>query len=235
MTIGRPHARAEASSVRDFNKQRADLREYVLDELANYQEPSVSELTDPSTGSGWYSPLWQVVRETKAHPLLRDLDGYQAWSIVSRLVDIEEFLCADSRLGSAEDVAAAWADAHDRIRYLPGETRLDLAVREADSYSIALPRERGGGYARFVATAACYSVLCEQDEPEGRTGRGVIAIPVERWAKVLGVQPNTLSSWRRWAVTDGILEPVKPHSFARRRAAEYRIRLDLLTPSHGVM
>jgi len=207
------------------------LRDLILDALREYVEPA----HDPALthGNDWWSPLWQVVRAAKSHHRLRDLDGYGAWRIVRRAVNVEDLQSADSRLADEADVATAWADAHDRIRYLPGETLLERALEFANAYPVAGPRDRGPFYARFLSLLAGYTRLRQTDDPINKYDWDLVAAPVQRWAEILGVQPNTMSAWRRWAVKDGILAPHTPHSHAGKRAAQYTVSLDRLLPVRG--
>jgi hypothetical protein len=134
-------------------------------------------------------------------------------------------MAADSCLENEEDVAAAWASAWDKIRYLPGETLLDAALREADDNPVAPPRDRSQGYTRFLSLCAVLA----------RTREGQIIIGIERWAELFCVRPNTLSTWRQWAVQDGILQMTRAHSHAARRATEYHVLLDGLPPVRGTL
>ena len=87
------------------------------------------------------------------------------------------------------------------------------------------PRDRGEGYGRFLALVAAVA-RWRRNEPA--------VIPVERWAALLGVRPNTVSVWRRWAQEDGILRLARPNRHAARRAAEY-VASDLLVPARGTL
>jgi len=192
--------------------QWAELQQLILAALDDYIEP------EDHSGTDWWSPLWQVVRTCKAHPLLQDLDGFESWSVVRRLVPLDRFLRADSRLDGEEDVAASWATAWDKIRYLPGEKLLDAALREAEANPVMPPRERTPGYSRFLALCAALA--------RGREGQ--ISIGLEKWADQLGVNFKTVSAWRQWAVEDGVLVLTREHSHVSRRAAEYFVVLDRL-------
>ena len=132
---------------------------------------------------------------------------------------------APRRAADEEDVAAAWASAWDRIRYLPGETLLDAALRDADNSPVVPPCERTPGYGRFLGLCAVLARLRGEE----------ISIGVERWAELLHVRPNTISIWRQWAVEDGVLQLIRPHCHPARRATEYRVLLDRLPPVRGTL
>lgn len=193
---------------------------FIYKALESYSEPKLED------GDLWWSPLWHVVREAKAHPLLRNLDGIKSWNLVQQAVEIEAFMDADSRLSGEEDVAVAWARGWDKVFYLPDETLLDVALREANENPVAPPRERTKGYARFLSVCAALCRLCE---------RQVICIGIERWGELLGVRPMTVSEWRVWGVQDGVLEVTREHSHAARRAREYRVCVDRLTMLRGTL
>ena len=217
------HSTMHNASTEEIRQRRAladDLGRLILRGLATYREP------DDTSGADWWSPLWQVVRTCRDHALLRDCDGEQAWRVVRSLVPPDAWLTADSRLGNIEDVGAAWASAHDKVRFLPGETMLDTALSHAEANPVVPPRDRGEGYGRFLALVAAVARR-RRNEPA--------AIPVERWAALLGVRPNTVSVWRRWAQEDGILRLARPNRHAARRAAEYYVASDLLVPARGTL
>jgi len=230
MVASKIAAERRAGVLTSERAELADLRDLILEAVGGYAEPESDCRTD---GLGWHSPLWQVVRAAKSHPLLRNLDGYQAWRIVSRVMDVDELLEADSRLADETDVATAWADAHDRIRYLPGQTLLERALEFANANPVAGPRDRGPFYARFLDLLAGYVRLRQTDDPVNKHQWDLVAVPVQRWAEILGVQPNTMSAWRRWATEDGILVPHTPHSHASKRAAQYTVSLNRLLPVRG--
>ena len=131
------HSTMHNASTEEIRQRRAladDLCSLILRGLATYREP------DDTSGTDWWSPLWQLVRACRGHPLLRDCDGEQAWRIVRSPVPPDAWLTADSRLGNIEDVAAAWASAHDKVRFLPGETMLDTALSHAEANPVVPPR-----------------------------------------------------------------------------------------------
>jgi hypothetical protein len=208
-----------AQLERELRAQIEDLRSFLLTELENYLEPTSFE------AGAWWSPLWHVVRASKVHPSLQERDGFESWRAVRNIVPLKFFLEADSRLADEEDVAAAWASAWDRIRYLPGETLLDAALRDADNSPVVPPCERTPGYSRFLALCAVLARLRGEE----------ISIGVERWAELLHVRPNTISIWRQWAVEDGVLQLIRPHCHPARRATEYRVLLDRLPPVRGTL
>ncbi len=199
-----------------------------LDELSRFIYKALESYSEPELGAGepWWSPLWHVVRQSKAHPLLQNLDGIESWNLVQQAVEIKAFMEADSRLLGEEDVAVAWARGWDKVFYLPDETLLDVALREANENPAAPPRERTKGYARFLSVCAALCRLCGHPE---------ISIGVERWGELLGVRPMTVSDWRVWGVQDGVLEVTREHSHAARRAREYRVRGDRLTMLRGAL
>ena len=154
-----------------------DLLQGLLGEaIGNYQEPENDD---------WRSPLWDVARKLKKHLDLRRLDGFTAWNELRRHIPWEDLGVPDSRLhgASEDDVCAAFVSAWDAICYAEGEGLLSIALSQAERQPVMPPRNRGRGYGRFVSVVFALAELVEP-EPDSRQ---VIAIPQNRWAKVLGV------------------------------------------------
>ncbi len=55
----------------------------------------------------------------------------------------------------------------------------------------------------------------------------MIALPVIRWARWLGVSAMMISTYRRWGVEAGILRPTAAASREKRRASEFVFELSL--------
>lgn len=199
-----------------------ELCQLIREALDAYREPDEQTM---KRGREWWSPLWQVVRAVKGYCRDMGLDGFDSWRQVRTLVGVKRFIDADSRLLCEEDAAAAWADAWEKVRYLPGESLLEAALRGANANPVSPPRDRGPGYALFLALCAFLS----------RQNGEAIGIPLERWAELLNVRTMTMSTWCQWAVADGILALTCQYSHARRRAREYRVSLDRIPPTQAAV
>jgi hypothetical protein len=198
-------------------QERIELRDLVLNALN--EQRCKNEDYDPASDH-WASPLWHAIRTVKGVLDYQGLDGMESWELIRSLVPLDAILDASATLHGCcpeteDDAAAEWASAWDKIRYLPGETILDAALRQADLDPVVPPRYRGDGYARFLAVC---KVLAS-----GQGGK--IAIPEEKWAALLRVRVMTISQWRKWAVNDGILTVSCPHSRANKRATEFQADL----------
>ncbi len=122
---------------------------------------------------------------------------------------------------SLEDAQAEFFGAWDKVRYLPGFDPLRNALEHARRKPLQLKPEtaarRPDGYAAFVSIAGWLQV--------GAGDRNIL-LPFEDLGDMLGVEPMTISRYRRWAKEDGFLKEVKPYEFHGKggggKAAEFR-------------
>src|SRR5579859_3337990 len=139
---------ATSGGVPKVTKQeRIELRDLVLNALD--EQRCMNEDYDPGSGQ-WASPLFHTVRTVKGVLNDKGLDGMDSWELIRSLVPLEPILDASATLhgycpATEDDAAAEWASAWDKIRYLPGESILDAALRQAASDPVAPPRDRGSG------------------------------------------------------------------------------------------
>jgi hypothetical protein len=181
-------------------------------------------------GGDWQSPLFYFVRLVKAHPALAQESAKEAFRKIEK--NMEKWVTKGAPLPRAQmwerwldisrdDAQAEFLSAWDKVRYLPGYAPLDNAIEQARRYPLA-PRpevadRRPDGYPMFVSIAGWLQV---------GMGDSNILLPVKELAPFLGVQPITISRYRKWAVEDGYLREVRPYRFAgtgkRGQATEFR-------------
>jgi hypothetical protein len=125
---------------------------------------------------------------------------------------------------SREDAHAEFYGAWDQVRFLPGRMPLESALEYADRLPLELNAEtregRPEGYQRFISIAGWLQV--------GMGDRNIL-LPVEDLAEALGVQPMTVSRYRKWAEEDGFLKQVKGHVYKGKgrggKATEFRFKV----------
>jgi hypothetical protein len=182
------------------------------------------------------SPLFHFCRLVKAHPDMEAVTARQALKRVEQVLRGWRGGIPEGRKGmgdweawfgvAREDAQVEILDAWDKVRYLPGQTPLDNALRSARECPLVLRDEetarRADGYPLFVSVAGWLQVAM---------GDRAIMLPVELLAKALGVKPMTVSRYRRWAVEDGYLHEVRPYEFRGKgkggKATEFRFAVPL--------
>ena len=197
---------------------------------------AVEERYEPD-GSGWLTPVWEFTRMLKGHPDLQDVCAQDALAAVEEVFDYwaktanksypeqpnppwtveavweHEFHTAAYECIYVEDFRMELLSNWDQVRYIPGWTPLENALSKADEFPLGVGKdELTSGYERFVSLAGWLQVTM---------GDRAILLPCHKLAEVLGVQPMTISRYRRAAIAQGFLRQVKPHK-VRARATEFR-------------
>jgi len=184
--------------------------------LREVMERAVDDYEQSDDYQKWSSLVFVVARQMRGHPVLSKCDGWTAWSVVQQIVDWEDL--AEDECVTEEDVAVAYASAHDAVKFLPGETLLSAAAREAEQQPLTPPQPRSKGYKKFLAMVAACARKMQSAQ---------IAIPIEAWGEALHVRPATVSSYRKWAVEDGLLVLTHEYSLAARRANIYDVKFHI--------
>jgi hypothetical protein len=180
----------------------------------------------------WQSPLFYFIRILKAHPALSEATAKQAFQKVETIMKTWRHAIPkkppsrpDDWLHwlevTRDDAEAEFLGVWDKVRYLPGFSPLDNALEHAQRYPLQLAKEnadrRPEGYQRFISIAGWLQV---------GMGDQNILLPVEDLGEILGVEPMTVTRYRRWAKEDGFLQEIKPYEFKGRmksgRATEFR-------------
>lgn len=166
--------------------------------------------------------LFQFVRALRGHPHLRGVPPEQAHRTLVEHVRKHggPAYIADFGL-EYEDGEVAFHDMWERVRFPIGADPVEVACSLAGEGSIQTNRKRPGKYVRFLTVAALLQIQVRQRP---------ILLPVRKLAQHLPCEPNTVSSWTRWAVQDEVLVKVREHSFRSAggsRAAEYVLGLHL--------
>lgn len=169
----------------------------------------------------WMSPVFPFVRYAKAHPAITDLPADQAWRAVRTVV-----------LGWRKKEPDYWWEAHfcvteedaeveflhwwDNLRSLPNADPLEYALQLADATPLRLLKEvvakRSKKYPRFVSFAFHLQRNIGPRTP--------IFLPIVRIGLLLGVEPMTISRYRKWADQDGYLRKVKPAAYRPKGGGE---------------
>ena len=180
----------------------------------------------------WRSNLWTFTRLMKAHPDLKDKSGKFALARVEKVISGWPVECQDVRKNApivkkaelrwpewfyveAEDARVEFISNWDSVRCLPGYSPLKYAIEQADDKPMSFSEDdedldRSPGYVRFLSIAGWLQVA---------NGNRGIMLPVERISHLLGVEPMTVSRYRKWAVQDGFLRIVKLHHFNPKKGA----------------
>jgi len=167
-----------------------------------------------------HRPLWSFTRELRAalgemggvemlaavEPVISNLGGWSA-ALGRDADDADEQLLEQWPLvrlpAGADPVAAA-------VEYLRAYPSSVLPTRRTD----ATGGKRWPAYERHVALAAWLQVVM---------GTGPILLPARRMAEALDCGHDMAAQRTRWALADGYITLVRPHSYGPResRAAEY--------------
>ena len=154
---------------------------------------------EPEYEEQWRSRTWDFVRLLKLHPKLKGLSAEEAMKRIPwRVTDFDE----DEQL----QVELEW----DRVKYLPGQGPLDVALSLAAQKLLVPNRCQRGKFAlyrTFISLCGWLQVLVGEGEP--------IYLPVRKTATVLNCSKEMISNLRKLAVRDGFLQTNAPHSAYR--------------------
>lgn len=197
----------------------------IRDENNGFYESYVTTPEDKM--ASYLSPVFHFTRAAKGHPDLKDLPAEAAVQKVDGWIkrkgyrDIEEgwrqelAWCADD---DGFDARAAFLTCWDEIRFLPGETWLSAAWHKVGKGNLWQLIQRWPGcasvkYSWFLALASELQQL-RGDDP--------ILLPCRSVGECLGVNKETVSTYRQLAIKNGFLKVVKEHQHASREATEFR-------------
>jgi hypothetical protein len=190
------------------------------------------EINDQEESSvRWSSPMFRFVRSLKADPELSFLDCFTAAE------KVEHCLCslADPDTPGPLDVWELWfpkssdpraefTATWDKIRF-PGDTHV---LQTAFEISLQQPLEPARAYShrysRFVSLAGHLQRL--------RPGL-VIKLPVVNVARLLICDSTSVSSYRHWAVKEGLLRKIREHDFNRSLCSEFIFAVEAFDWSTG--
>ena len=186
--------------LHDTQSDRAQLD--VRLPLPEYTRQAAA-LTSGKRTSGWKSKTWEFTRRMRARPDLDEVDGY------NRIPWGETDFSEEDRL--------AVRDEWDKVVFPAGVDPLELAAELA-----TLGPLREGGESplmdRFLSIAGHLQKLVGKGTP--------IKLPCRRVASLLGVERQTVSNLRSIAESDGFLEKVAEHDFAKRKATTFHFHLE---------
>jgi len=212
----------------DAPSSGSNLLEFVAGALRYHPNPRPGQ-------SKYRSPLFDFVRLIMAHPEMQELDASTA---AVRVEDVLRHLPDfDSRVDvwdqffsdrGFEDYRSEFINCWEKIRTPFGFDAIKEAIRKAKEKPLVPQWDRGDRFALFVSIAGWLQV---------RQGGCPIELPVERLAKELSVTPNMVSTYRRWAIADGLLTKIKdyvrPSNGSRGRATEFRFSIEMFPELNG--
>jgi len=165
----------------------------------------------------YHTPLWTFTRAVRSF-YGEDVDPHEIFFKVESVIfrkggwDI-----LNTGLEPADiyfEFVCNWA----RVRYKIGETPLGNALEKAQAHP--LQPERASRYRAFLARYSRFVSLAGWLQVA--MGDRSILLPCEKIGELLGENKKTVSRLRQIAVQDGYLVEVRKHSFAGRRATEFR-------------
>lgn len=179
---------------------------------------------------GWQSSLFYFMRLLKVHPSMEKIEPAKALKKVESTLVIWQHLIPPHLHGDGwrhwfsvghDDAVAEFYDAWDKIRYLPGFSPLDNAIELARRKPLTTHDEnrkaRPPQYQLFISIAGWLQI---------GMGNKNILLPVHDLAARMGVEPMTITRYRKWAKEDGFLFEKKAHKFRSKgeggRATEFR-------------
>lgn len=106
------------------------------------------------------------------------------------------------------------------IRYIPGESAIDTAVRLAAQHPLCTHESADGSlpkYRRLVSIAGWLQYA--------QRGQNIM-LPTRLLSRLLGVSPRSISTYIGLAIDEELLERVKSYPPSAKMADEYRFRVD---------
>jgi len=221
----------DKAAVPDLN---LPLDRYV-EEAGRAELAWMEEQSYDSTGSVEWKGGWHFVRLLKCHPELRDLKTLDALAKAKaaivrasrRLPTYRTFpeVAFNEVIGEFLPDSIDEFDAHfirnwKAIRYLPGESPLETAMRLANRYPLSTHEAKGEilpQYRRLVSLAGWLQYV---------VGNRNIFLPVHKLGPLLGCSARSISSYIHMAEEEEILERVESHSPKSRKAHEFRFRTE---------
>lgn len=167
----------------------------------------------------YLSSVFTFTRIAMAHPEMTDLTADSAAAVVDSHMLRRGHPTAEDGWGAefghlsaseGSDARAAFLEAWDQIRCLPGESWLDAAWRRVNHRRTfdairKLPEcKHMTRYAHFLALAA---------ELQEMLGDKPILLPCREVGKTLGVDKGTVVAYRKLAVKHGFLHQLKRHRY----------------------
>jgi hypothetical protein len=106
----------------------------------------------------------------------------------------------------------------EQVRVPEGTSLLEVALERAQALPLQTIVRHSPGYRRFVSIAG----HLQRARRPGQT----IQLPVEKFGKLLAVDPKMISQYRKWAIEEAILRQVRKHNSAAGLAAEFIFDVD---------
>jgi hypothetical protein len=200
--------------------------------LAQFLEQAVHQATaktrEAERSGKWHSPCFEFTRQLKAHPELGPITAAKAIAKIEHIIRSWEDMTGDDFWGhffcvSRDDGHAEILDCWDQVRRLPGLDALANAAEFSRRIPLSLSKKafekrgRSMAYCRFLSLCGWLQVTVGTGNP--------IAVPCREVADLIGVEPMTVSRFRKWALEDGFLQEYRKHQFhgpaAANKATEF--------------
>lgn len=195
------------------------LNQYIRQAVELQREQS--EAHDPRSEK-FQTPVFTLARFAKAHPAIAALSEDEAMQQVDVALyelamcepnyptngDPWEFFFPEAYPdeGDGDQARMDFAEAWAAVLTSPFDDPLSNALRLAEQRPFPPPRDRGLRYQKFVSIAAWLQAMMGDD--------GIILLPTHKLAPMLSCTPRNVTSLRRQAIRDGLLQEIKPHHFS---------------------
>jgi len=188
------------------------LRQFLVQAI----EKAIEATTGDVRQGKWRTPCFQLARQLKAHPELGPLPTAKVIEKIERIIREWEraqgFDFWRKCFGVSRDCAhTEILDVWHQIRRLPGKDALANAAEFSRRMPLSRNKEsfekrgRSKKYCEFLSLCGWLQVTVGPGTP--------IAIPCRDFGERIGVEPMTISRFRKWALQDGLLMEVEKHKF----------------------
>lgn len=198
--------------------------------IAKVKADSEADVNQEGKMKFFRTHMWDLARAVKSH--FPDYDPEGIWSLINEIVyeNYGGWTWEVRRSVSGEYEAERMADISDEDHQAdfinswekcsPAEDLIHAAMEAADVSPCNInDGHNSEGYRRFFSTVVHMSIMLKRKELE---------LSQRYLAKIMGVRPNTINLWIRWARRDRLLKRIRKHSYNPKQprsnhAAKYRV------------
>jgi hypothetical protein len=188
---------------------------------SQYNQEAVEDAREAARaeqGRGWFTDLWSFTRLIKGHPSMTGKSAIEAADSVQQIfLELDPYETdpwARWLQSDSGDPRMEFVHTWGKIKYKPGYSPLNAAIEQEDQEpwnpppQYEVPTEK---YRRFLGIARQLQIIM---------GDRNIFLPCEKVAAAMGVDPMTISRYRRWAIKDRLLIVQREHKFRGKGAGE---------------